>query len=213
MRRRTMSCLTLLAVCAAGGAVQSSGQGTGATPGSGTPAPADIRQVDFLNLDYRSSLCAKEFGKQGIGRTVRVREGEFKSRNVYFAVEGERILYGDLTGDGREEAVVPVSCGAVGANFDLSEVSIFAVEKGRPVLVAQISDKEMERDYRRSYPETETYWGTTGEDLKVREGQLAIEVLADGPHASPRYVVTLDYKLSGKRLQLVGKPQRRDASQ
>ena|SRR6185436_3439918 len=209
MRRQMISCLTLILLCAASGLAQPSSQRPGATPGSATMT--DIRQVDFLNFTYPSSLCSQEFGKKGIGKTVRVREGEFKKNNVYFAVEEGKVVYGDVTGDGREDAVVPISCGAAMANFSLSEVYVYTIKEGHPAFLAEISDKDMERDYRRYYPDTESYWGVTGDGPSVKDGTLKIEVFADGPHASPQYIVTLEYRLSGESLQLIGKPQRRNS--
>jgi hypothetical protein len=201
----------IILLCATSSVAQSSSKHPGSTPGS--DPISDIRKVDFLNFTYPSSLCSQEFGKKGIGKIVRVRKGEFKNKNVYFALEENKVIYGDVTGDGREEAIVPVGCGAIMANFSRSEIYIYTLKAGRPTLVAEISDKEMERDYRRAYPDAESYWGVTGNDLKVRNGNLEIEVLADGPHASPKYNVTLEYQLSGKNVRLMGKPQRKNSSQ
>lgn len=148
-----------------------------------------------------------------MGKTVRVRNGEFKSENVYFAVEESKIIYADVTGDGHEDAIVPIECGAIGANFSRSEVYVYAIQDGRATLLAGISDKEMERDYRHHYPDAESYWGINENGLRVKAGNLEIDVLADGPHASPKYIVTLEYHLSGKTLRLAGKPQRKSLGQ
>lgn len=199
MKRQMTLCLTILSLSAASGVAQ--------------PAVTEIRKVDFLNFDYRSSLCSKEYGKQGIGKTVQVRDGEFKNKNVYFAVSGDAILYADVTGDGHEDAIVPIDCGAPTANFSRSEIHVYAVQNGRATLLAEIDDKEMERDYRRHYPDAESYWGVNENGLREKDGHLEIDVLADGPHASPKYIVTLGYRLSGKALRLIGKPQRRSFGQ
>jgi hypothetical protein len=83
---------------------QTSSKRTDAT----TPLPVtDIHKVDFLNLTYHSSLWSQEYGRQGIGKLVRVRHREFKNKNVYFAVADKKIIYADVTGDGNEEAIVP----------------------------------------------------------------------------------------------------------
>jgi hypothetical protein len=211
MRRRIASCLMAILLCATSGAAQSRSTRRGASPRSDTVT--DIRQVDFLNFTYHSSLCSQEFGKEGIGKTVRVRKGEFKNRSVYFAVDDSRVIFGDVTGDGLDDAIVSISCGAVGANFSLAEVHIYTIKDGRPALLAQISDQDMERDCRRSFPDTESYWGVAGSDLKVTNGHLEIGVLADGPHAAPKYEVTLEYGLSGESFRLIGSPQRRNSSQ
>jgi hypothetical protein len=173
----------------------------------------DIRKVDFLNFTYGSSLCSQEYGKEGIGKTVLVHDGEFKNKNVYFAVAGDGIIYADVTGDGREDAIVPVDCGAITANFSLSEIYVYTIKDERATLLADISDKDLERDYRRHYPDAESYWGINEGGLKVKDGHLVVDVLADGSHASPQYIVTLEYGLSGKTLRLIGKPERRSFKQ
>ena len=207
MKRQMILCLMIILLCVTSGVAQSRNKQPSSTPRSATVT--DIRKVDFLNFTYHSSLCSQEYGRKGIGKAVRVRNGEFKNKNVYFAVADNKIIYGDVTGDGRDDAIVPISCGATAANFSLSEVYIYTIKDGRTTLLAKISDKDMERDYRRNYPDAESYWGVNENGLKVKNGNLEIEVLADGPHASPQYIVTLEYGLSGKTLGLIGKPQRR----
>jgi hypothetical protein len=168
----------------------------------------DIPKVDFLNFTYHSSLCSKEYGGKGIGKTVRVQEGEFKNKDVYFAVADSAIIYADVTGDGREDAIVSADCGAITANFARSEIYIYTIQDGRATFLAGISDKELEADYRRHYPDAESYWGINENGVKAKDGNLEVDVLADGPHASPQYLVALAYRLSGKTLRLIGKPQR-----
>jgi hypothetical protein len=207
MKRQMILCTMIVLLCAASGVAQS---------GSKQPTSAavtDIRKVDFLNFTYPSSLCSQEYGRKGIGKMVRVRKGEFKNKNVYFAVADNKIIYADVTGDGSEDAIVPVECGAITANFSRSEIYIYTIKAGRAALVAQINDKGMEQDYRRNYADAESYWGIGENGIKTKNGNLEIEVLADGPNASPKYIVTLEYGLSGGTLRLVGKPQRRNSSQ
>ena len=211
MRRRITWCLLAILVCATSGAAQSGSTRRSSSPGSDTVT--DIRQVDFLNFTYESTLCSREFGKQGIGKTVHVHQGEFKNKAVYVAVDGSKVIFGDVTGDGHEDAIVPIACGATTANFSLTEVHVYTIKDGRPVLLAQISDTDMERDYRLHYPDAESYWGVTDSGMKVTNGNLGIEVFADGPHASPKHMVTLEYHLDGKSFRLTGKPGRRDSSQ
>lgn len=207
MKSQLTLCLTISLLCVAAGVAQSQGN----PPSSA--AVTDIRKVDFLDFTYHSSLCSQEYGSQGIGKEVPVRNGEFKTKDVYFAVEDSRIIYADVTGDGHEDAIVPIDCGAIMANFALSEIYLYTVQNGRAKLLAGISDKDMERDYRRHYPDAESYWGVNENGLRVKDGNLEIDVLADGPHASPKNIVTLEYRLSGETLRLIGKPQRKTFGQ
>lgn len=199
----------IILLSATSGVAQPRSEQPGSTPGS--VAVTDIRKVDFLNFTYHSSLCSQEYGGEGIGKIVSLRNGEFKNKNVYFAVADNKIVYADVTGDGREDAIVPVDCGAITANFALSEVYVYTIQDGRATLLAGISDKDMERDYRSYHPDAESYWGVDENGLRVKEGNLEIDVLADGPHASPKYIVTLGYRLSDGALRLIGKPQRRSS--
>lgn len=207
MKRQMILCLMIVLLWATSGVGQPQSKRPGSTPSSNTIT--DIRKVDFLNFTYHSSLCSQEYGRQGIGKIVNVHKGEFKNKNVYFAVADNKIIYADVTGDGREDAIVPVDCGAITANFSQSEVNIYTIQDGRATLLAEINDKDMERDYRRHYPDAESYWGINDNGIKAKNGDVEIEVLVDGPHASPKYIVTLEYRLNGKTLGLNGKPQRR----
>jgi len=175
------------------------------------PAVTDIRKVDFLNFTYNPSQCSQEYGRQGIGKALTVKDGEFKNKSVYFSVVGDKIIYADLTGDGKEEAIVPTECGAMGANFSRSEVNVYTIENGRATLLAATNDKSMERDYRASYPDSDGYWGINENGIKVNNGNLQVEVMVDGPHAAPKYIATMEYGLTGKMLKLKGKPARKNA--
>ncbi len=203
MKRQVILCLMIVLLGAASGLAQSRTE----PPASATVT--DIRKVDFLNFTYHSSLCSQEYGRMGIGKIVSVRNGEFKNKRVYFSVDDKRIIYADVTGDGHEDAIVPVACGAITANFSRSEVNIYTIQDGRATLLADTNDKNMERDYRRSYPDAESYWGINENGIKASNGNLEIEALVDGPHAAPKYIVTLSYRLSGKTLSLSGKPARK----
>lgn len=197
-RRMTLSLMTL-GLCALTSVAQ-------------TKAPVtDIRKVDFLNFTYNPTQCSQEYGRQGIGRMVNVREGEFKNKSVYFSVLSDKIIYADLTGDGKEEAIVPIDCGAMGANFSRSEVNVFTLENGHAALLAATNDKSMERDYRANYADADGYWGINENGIKVNNGNLQVEVMVDGPHAQPKYIATLEYGLTGKMLKLKGKPARKNA--
>ena len=58
-----------------------------------------IRNVDFLNLSYPSTLCHNEYGGDGLGQNVQVSDGEFKLQRgkdenvfVYFGVVNNKVL-------------------------------------------------------------------------------------------------------------------------
>jgi hypothetical protein len=197
-------------VCASSGLAQSGAKRPSAT---GMAPVTDIRHVDFLNFTYECTLCAQEYAKQGIRKTVRVREGEFKTKTAYLSVDQSRIVFADLTSDGAEDAIVPLDCGAMAANFSRSEIDVYTVKAGRAARLASITDKDLERDVRKAYPQTESYWGLGGSGVTAGNGNLRVEVLVDGPHAAPKDVVTLEYHWSGDHFGLSGPPERRAAPQ
>lgn len=166
-----------------------------------------IRRVDFLNFTYHSQLCSKEL--KGIPAVVRVHAGEFKTDDVYFGVLDKKVLYGDVTGDGIEEAIVTVGCGETQANFGFSEVFVYAMKSGTASLLASLNDDGIKEDYVRYYPNGDRFtewWGIR--NLKTRNGALEIDALVDGSHAMPQYVATLIYRWDGRSLSLNGKPRR-----
>lgn len=73
-------------------------------------------------------------------------------------------------------------------------------------LVAELDDDDMRRDYNRYYSNG-TLWSGNGV-VKVRNGHIIVDRLAEGSHAAPKYGVTLNYKLSGGSFVLSGKPVR-----
>lgn len=83
---------------------------------------SEIRKVDFRNFTYHPTLCTEELSRAGLGKTVRVRNGQFKNAEIYYSAE--KPIYGDLTNDNQEEAVITVDCNAHVANFSLQK-SIF----------------------------------------------------------------------------------------
>lgn len=170
-----------------------------------------IRGVDFLNFTYYPTLCNRELGTDGIGKVVRMRKGEFKNADIYYGVADRRVLYGRLTGDDRDVAIVHIGCGQVIANFRLSEIFTYAMQNGKAVLRATVNDKDMEHDYSRYYPD-ETLWGITDTGIRVTDGKLIIERFTEGSHACPTAIVTFEYRLGEKRLLLNKQPVKKSSN-
>ena len=88
----------------------------------------EIRKFDFLNAVYES--CA--------GGRVRTRNGHYQPKNSsggYFEID-IKVSYGDLTGDGAEEAIVLTLC--AGAVQNLDEGKIYAVKNHRLVKLTEL---------------------------------------------------------------------------
>lgn len=170
-------------------------------------ANKDIRQMDFLNFTYHPTICNQEIG---ISISAHVRNGEFrrgtKKKGVLFTIHSPR--YGDLTSDGLEEAVIPAVCEPVPNNDAfIHEVFIYTLRNETPLLLAQLTDATVAIGYHRYYPDS-NYHGVNIVDLSVKDGVLVVPIITDGPTCCPENIAWLQYRWNGKRLILVGRPQK-----
>jgi Protein of unknown function (DUF3828) len=169
-----------------------------------TAAAPGIRGVDFLNHSYQGSVCSEDVG---LPKTVEVSGGKFKAGDNYFEVDKNEIAYGDVDGDGGEDAVVYIRCGSAAGTLRAFEVHAYSFENGQAKLLARLDSIGLENDYRKSYAGgTLHYAGEHGP--KIVNGHVIVEALADGSFARPENVATFDYQLSGGKFVLSGKPAR-----
>jgi hypothetical protein len=184
---------------------------TGALKASeGNTAPkskttSGIRSVDFLNYSYQGSVCSEDAGLPG---TVKVRNGKFKDRDSnFFDISKKEIVYGDVNGDGSEEAVVLIRCGSAAGTLRAFEVHAYSFQNGQAKLLARLDSTGVESDYQKSYPDGIVFYaGEHGP--KIVNGHVIVEALTDGSFAGPENVATFDYQLSGSKFALNGKPTR-----
>ncbi|MFL6210031.1 MAG: hypothetical protein ACJ74W_14330 [Pyrinomonadaceae bacterium] len=102
-------------------------------------SPRSIRDIDFLNFSYPELPT----GNCSMSR-VRVRNGKYGSvenlspskipSGSCWAVSVDRIEYGDVTGDGREEAMV-VLYAELGGTSSSNDVFIYTLKGSKPVLL------------------------------------------------------------------------------
>lgn len=177
--------------------------GGGATPASN--ATSDIRKVDFLSYSYQTSVCSEDVG---LPKTVKPRNGKFKDRdNNFLEIAGKEIVYGDLNGDGSEDAVVLIRCGSLAGSLRAFEIHSYSFQNGQAKLLARLDSTVVESDYQKAYPDGAVFF--PGENPpKIVSGHLIVEALTDGSFASPENTATFDYKLDGNKLVLSSKPTR-----
>ena len=97
----------------------------------------DIRGVDFGNFTYRidNSPVTMNEGIQ-VGACAK-RRGRAPAGDVWNVVP-ENIAYGDLDGDGREEAAVPLFANACGGTIITGErVLVYTLRVGRPIALPE----------------------------------------------------------------------------
>lgn len=166
-------------------------------------ATSDIRKVDFLNYSYQASVCSED---AGLPRMVKVSNGKFMDREKnFFNVAKEEIAYGDVNGDGSEDAVILIRCGSAAGSLRAFEVHAYSYQNGKANLLARIDSPGVLSDYQKSNPDGMLHYaGEKGP--KIVNGHVMVEALMDGSFAGPENDVTFDYQLSGDKFVLSGKP-------
>lgn len=161
-------------------------------------AQNEIQKVDFKNFTYLP-YCAGEKT-----RRVTVKNGEYSEEKdaggftdrFYFKVFDT--AYGDLTGDGRPEAIVLTSCNT-GGTGQFSEGFVYGLKAGKPVLLARILGGDRAFGGLRS--------------AYIENGMAVIERNDEGPNGAaccPEFTITSKYKLAGTKLTEIGKPMKRE---
>jgi hypothetical protein len=169
-------------------------------------APADIRAVDFGEVAPPGSACA-----EGLRFTppaaIPVANGRSTVLDIgrYTRLEVDpNVAYGDLDGDGDDEAVVHVVCG-YGANGAEDTVHVWTQRGGRTVHVASL---------------TEPPRSVTGplrpalDDIAVDGRRIEVtwtRYADDDPNCCPSELTTVTYELDGGTLDRVGRPVTRGA--
>ncbi|HXG64210.1 MAG TPA: hypothetical protein VNO70_03825 [Blastocatellia bacterium] len=159
----------------------------------------DIRKIDFHNYTYRPGCLEGD-------APVTVKDGEFTrgkvddpdSNYIYFAA-GE-VVYGDLTGDGQEEAVVETLCNT-GGTGQFTDGIIFTMKDGKPVEIGTLGVGDR------------AYGGIA--EIAIENGLLKVGRYGteSGGACCPEYIETATYRLSGNKLIEVGKPTRKKVQQ
>lgn len=206
MTKQYIQCLIVILLCAVSVTAQSRRRGASSTPRQSVVT--DIRRVDFRNFTYQPTQCSRDIEMGRIGKAVLARNGKFKNKGAYFDVVDN--IYGDVTGDGRDEAVIHIACGEEDspASFYISEIFIYTMQNGRATLLAELNDNSMQRDYSRYSPNGELR-RITDNGIKIRKGNLVIERFAEGSMSMPDYIVALEYRWDGASLILNSRPQKR----
>jgi hypothetical protein len=171
-------------------------------------APTDIRAVDFGEVAPPGSACA-----EGLrftppvaipvtrGRSPVLDIGRFTRLEV-----DPNVAYGDLDGDGRDEAVVHVVCG-YGANGAEDTVHVWTQTRtGRTVHVASLTEPPL--SVTGPLPPAVAGVAVDGRQVEVTWTHYA----AGEPNCCPSRLTTVTYELDGDRLDRVGRPVTRTAT-
>lgn len=165
--------------------------------GRSKKAAGGIRSVDFRNRSYPFNLGGDE-------ETVKLRNGEAKREDggEIYSVKKNDVVYGDVNGDGVEDAVVRIRLWT-GASLRDFEIQAYEFKDGEARLLARLNMTQAAGDYKNSVC-------CTGEGLQIKNGHVIFEVLTDGKIIlSAEKITTFDYVLRGGKFILSGTPRSR----
>ena len=205
--RSRRSSVTLLALGALAAVVAVAGDAQPARPAAAAPAdpaPTDsVRTVDFSALAQPGVACADAL-PDATPRSIGVSAGESALLDqATFAqlIVDPVVLYGDLDGDGRDEAVVRATC-AYGANGAEDTVQVWSASGRLPLLIDTITGApDSVADDSRFPPELLDV-ALDGDEVLVTYGVYD----EDAPHCCPTGQAVVTYELDGG-LSVVGRPQ------
>jgi hypothetical protein len=199
--------LVVLGALAAGVALAGGGRSDGAADASPAVDKDAIRDVDFSEVAQPGTACADGL-RISPPKRIAVDAGASAlldlGRQTRLEVD-DAVVYGDLDGDGAEEAVVHATC-TYGANGAQDTVQVWALDDdGDPVLAASV-DEPPARLTGPLPPSVKT--------VVVRDGEVAVTWTHyddDDPNCCPSKQTALRYELDGDALDQVGRAVTRAA--
>lgn len=170
--------------------------------------PDAIRLLNFSEIDQSGGTCDDAITGT-VPRTIRVSEGESNVIDEDFftqlEVDGD-VVYGDLNGDGLDEAVVHTVC-EYGANGAQDTIQVWGLETGSAEVRASVGEP----------PESVSGpLPPAVKDVAVDDdGTLAVTWThydADDPNCCPSQETTVRYLVTGSKVTPVGDPVTRPAT-
>lgn len=163
---------------------------------------ATIREVDFAAASQPGSACASGLD-DALPVVIGLDEGSsgvLDPRTVTRLEIDDDIAYGDLDGDGREEAVVHATC-HYGANGVQDTVQVWAIRRGRRALVDTITEAPPAVAAGSRFPPAVLGVGVAGGEVEVTFTGHA----DDDPHCCPSQQTVVRYRLVSGELETTGR--------
>jgi hypothetical protein len=170
-----------------------------------------IRSVNFRNFSYPiNRFCTDNvkgsFAKVVNGKLITARDKDYGPQGFQVA----KIIYGDLNGDGKEEAVVSTLCGSLEpVQFNQSPFGntyVYTMRSGNPELLSLFNDTDLEPNYKNYFREETFLFGGGAEKVlgnKLNYGAMVLEGMC-----CPKWNVEMVLRWDGSRFVLDGKPRR-----
>jgi hypothetical protein len=148
-------------------------------------------------------------------RRIHVREGLYHSTHqepsltyTYFKVA--EVVYGDLNGDGQDDAAVVAIYGGGASDTYETSVYLYTMQERRPKLLAILNEKAISKEYGQfSHVDKSSLFEAVAGGTTIKHGRLTVKHFASGAHCCPQSVFTLRYVLKEERLALVSKSLRK----
>lgn len=152
-----------------------------------SPVKNEIRQVDFKNFTYQLE-----------GRTVQLRNGKRPARNDNeYSINDANTSYGDVTGDGQEEAVIILRYDG-GGTGSYTFGYLYSVQNGRPILLTTLKGGDR-ADGGIVSANIENELLILKRNVPEKENGVAVGLCC------PKYVETVRYRWDGRGLVEVDK--------
>lgn len=170
--------------------------------GAAAASPQAIRLLDFGEIDQAGSTCDDALAGT-VPSTIRVAEGESALLDEDFLVRLEvdgDVTYGDLDGDGRDEAVVHTIC-QYGANGAQDSIQVWDLDTGTAEVKASLGEPPASV----TGPLPPAVKAVAVED----DGTLAVtwtHYRDDDPNCCPSLESTIRYLVTGGEVTQIGAP-------
>lgn len=163
--------------------------------------------TQFKNLEYPLEESRFTGGREDRLRVVngRYEEPHAPLYNGYLYFEVRDIVFGDLTGDGVDDAAVVAVYGSASGSFYVTDTYTFSCTRGMPSLVGVLRQEQVQKDGGVEIFEALDH------PTRIRDGALEVTYETRQPPGSPYGPTTFRYKLVGKAWQRQGDPIRRIA--
>jgi hypothetical protein len=193
MMKRHILCLIVILLCVVSRFAQSRRKGQ--ISGSRAGVVSNIRQVDFKNFTYQIG-----------GKRIRLRNGESSGRENWrfdrnFQTRRDYIAYGDLTGDGNEEAALVLATQITGAAGTVAQYGdIYTIKNGQVIKLVDFTGTDLGCSV--------DGWDCHLINVKIERGNLIVdraEPTSDDSRCCPSMYRSTSYRWDGTRLIEIGK--------
>ena len=174
------------------------------------PAVAHSKCIDIRTADFNNRLYPlNESGFTKHKQLLRVSKGRYEDQSdstslafLYFQITD--LVFGDLTGDGKDEAAIVATYGSNSGSFFLTDIYIFGCVSGKVKLIDILKQSRIERESGMLVHES------IKKSAKIRNRVLSIAYGTEGSRPAPEFTTTFRYKIRRGHLAAYKRPFKRN---